>query len=176
MGPEPASTINGWTILFHPLLLQQVAATVVDVQRAQVRDPIGYRKKNCAKRLKAILKLVSVDIPSDPSNIAYRLGSTLGADYTHWFRAKFFQQYRLFFRYDASQKIIIFAGVNHEKTKRAYWSDTDAHSVFFDMLTSGNQPDDWDSLKNACLEQSRQQRQAGDTDMLVPAKALLEDN
>ena len=64
----------------------------------------------------------------------------MGADYTHWFRAKFFQQYPGVFRYDASKKVIIFAWVNDEKTKRAYGSDTDAYSVFFDMLTSGNPP------------------------------------
>ena len=32
----------------------------------------------------------------------YRQGGTLGDDRKHWFRAKFFQQYRLFFRYRAS--------------------------------------------------------------------------
>ena len=32
----------------------------------------------------------------------YRQGGTLGDDRKHWFRAKFLQQYRLFFRYRAS--------------------------------------------------------------------------
>ena len=38
-------------------------------------------------------------IPQDPSRTEYRQGNTLGADHRHWFRAKFVQQYRLFFRY-----------------------------------------------------------------------------
>ena len=37
-------------------------------------------------------------------------------------RAKFFQQYRLFFRYHAQAKVIVFAWVNDEDTKQAYGS------------------------------------------------------
>ena len=175
MGLEPAATVNGWTILFHPMFLQQVAATVAAVQRAQAREPVGYAKKNSAKRLKAILKLSFVDIPADPSSSAYRLGSTLGTGYSHWFRAKFFQQYRLFFRYDAKRKIIIYAWINDEKTKRAYGSGTDAYAVFFGMLMAGNPPDDWDSLKTACLEEDRRRRQVREDGLLSQARALLGD-
>lgn len=173
--PAPALTFNGWTILLHPLFVRQVAATVADVRRVQARDPAGYTRKNCAKRLKAILKLSCADIPADPSSTAYRLGSSLGADYTHWFRAKFFQQYRLFFRYDASQKIIIYGWVNDESTRRAYGSDTDAYSVFSSMLATGNPPDDWDSLRDACIEENRRRHQAGEADVLIEARALPSD-
>ena len=108
MGLEPALTVNGWTIMFHPLFVEQIAALVADVQRARQRDAATYKTKNSAKRLKAILKLTCSDIPSDPTNTSYRQGSTLGESYKHWFRAKFFQQYRLFFRYDVNEKIIIY--------------------------------------------------------------------
>ena len=37
----------------------------------------------------------------------------------HWFRAKFFQQYRLFFRYHAGSKVVVFAWVNDENTLRS---------------------------------------------------------
>lgn len=37
----------------------------------------------------------------------------------HWFRAKFFQQYRLFFRYHRAQRIIVYAWVNDEQTRCA---------------------------------------------------------
>lgn len=36
----------------------------------------------------------------------------------HWFRAKFFQQYRRFFRYHQASKIIVYAWVNIEATLR----------------------------------------------------------
>ncbi|WP_287751309.1 type II toxin-antitoxin system YhaV family toxin, partial [Microcystis sp. M046S1] len=71
------------------------------------------------KRLAAIAKLAFDTIPHDQTSSAYRLGTTLGDDYKHWFRAKFFQQYRLFFRYHEESKIILFAWVNDENSKRA---------------------------------------------------------
>jgi 6-phosphofructokinase 1 len=45
-----------------------------------------------------------------------RQGGTLGEEYKHWFRAKFLQQFRLFFRYQqsAGAKIIVLAWVNDE--------------------------------------------------------------
>jgi hypothetical protein len=39
-------------------------------------------------------------IPADPSRREYRQGNTLGEAYRHWFRAKFFGRFRLFFCYD----------------------------------------------------------------------------
>jgi len=85
-------------------------------------------------------------IPQDPSKPEYRQGTTLGADHKHWFRAKFFQQYQLFFRYHAPSKIIVLAWVNDEDTKRAYESNDDAYRVFRKMLESGHPPDDWAQL------------------------------
>jgi toxin YhaV len=76
----------------------------------------------------------------------YRQGNTLGGQHKHWFRAKFFQQYRLFFRYHAGSKVIVFAWVNDDQTKRAFESSDDAYRVFRKMLESGHPPDDWDQL------------------------------
>ena len=76
----------------------------------------------------------------------YRQGATLGDDRKHWFRAKFFQQYRLFFRFHQTSKIIVYAWVNDEDTKRAYDSNTDAYLVFKKMLDRGYPPDEWDEL------------------------------
>jgi toxin YhaV len=63
-----------------------------------------------------------------------------------WFRPKFFQQYRLFFRYQQASKIIVYAWVNDEHTKRAYESGDDAYRVFAKMQASGHPPDSWDAL------------------------------
>lgn len=70
----------------------------------------------------------------------------LETGFRHWFRAKFFQQYRLFFRYHAESKVIVYAWVNDEGSKRAYESDTDAYRVFQRMLKIGTPPDDWNNL------------------------------
>lgn len=63
------------------------------------------------------------------STLTDRQGNTLVSEYKHWFRVKFFQQYRLFLRYHLQQKIIVYAWVNDEKSKRAYENKTDAYRV-----------------------------------------------
>jgi toxin YhaV len=140
--------INGWKIFAHPVFLNQVEELFKQVEHLQQKYPQDYQKKNVTKRLAAIAKLAFEVIPQDPTRSDYRQGSTLGNDYKHWFRAKFFQQYRLFFRYHLEAKIIVLVWVNDENSKRAYESSTDAYRVFQKMLESGNPPDDWDELVN----------------------------
>lgn len=79
----------------------------------------------------SIVKLAFDVIPQDPARPEYRQGATLGDDHKHWLRAKFFQQYRLFFRYHAASKLIVFAWVNDEDSK---------------MLEGGHPPDEWNQL------------------------------
>ena len=138
--------INGWTVFAHPLFLTQLEQLISQVEILKKKDPIGYTKKNASKRLAAINKLAFEVIPQDPMRIEYRQGATLGTDRKHWFRAKFFQQYRLFFRYHAQVKMIVYVWVNDENTKRAYESSDDAYLVFRNMLESGRPPDDWEQL------------------------------
>ena len=146
----PAATaplaVSGWTLFAHPLFLDQVEALVARAEALRARDPIGYTRKNAAKRLGAIARLAFELIPQDPTRPEYRQGSTLGDDRKHWFRAKFFQQYRLFFRYHQASRIIVYAWVNDEDTKRAYERSDDAYCVFQKMLERGRPPDDWERL------------------------------
>lgn len=116
------------------------------VEALQQKDPVGYVKKNASKRLAAITKLAFEVIPQDPARPDYRQGNTLGDHHKHWFRAKFFQQYRLFFRYHAPSKVLVLAWVNDEDSKRAYESSDDAYRVFQKMLQAGHPPDDWTQL------------------------------
>ena len=153
--------INGWTIFAHPLFLDQVELLVEQVEALKKKDAVGYIKKNASKRLAAIAKLAFEDIPQDPSRADYRQGNTLGDEHKHWFRAKFFQQYRLFFRYHASSKVIVYAWVNNEDTKRAYESSDDAYRVFRKMLESGHPPDDWGKLLAEARAQSGRLQQIG---------------
>lgn len=138
--------VKGWTIFAHPLFLDQIETLIQHVEALKQKDPVGYVKKNATKRLAAVAKLAFDVIPQDPGRAEYRQGNTLGEDHKHWFRAKFFQQYRLFFRYHAPSKVIVYAWVNDEDTKRAYESSDDAYRVFRKMLGSGHPPDDWDQL------------------------------
>lgn len=145
-GRTAALVVNGWTIFAHPLFLAQVAELTGEVEALKRKDPGGYSRKNAAKRLAAILRLAFEIIPQDPTKAEYRLGGTLGDEHRHWFGAKFFQQYRLFFRYHAATRVIVLAWVNDESTRRAYESSKDAYRVFRRMLDSGHPPDDWDRL------------------------------
>lgn len=148
--PQPL-VVHGWTLFAHPLFLTQLEALSQQVEALRQKDPAGYGKKNASKRLAAITQLAFDIIPQDPTRPEYRQGGTLGKDHKHWFRAKFFQQYRLFFRYHAASRIIVFAWVNDEASKRAYESSDDAYRVFSKMLASGHPPDDWPQL----LEQAQ---------------------
>ena len=148
--------IHGWAVFAHPLFLDQLEALTRQVDALRDKDPGGYVKKNATKRLAAIRKLAFDVIPQDPARPEYRQGNTLGDEHRHWFRAKFFQWYRLFFRFHAPSKMIVLAWVNDmdtTDTKRAYESDDDAYRVFRKMLASGHPPDDWERLR---AEASRQ--------------------
>ncbi len=145
-GKASPLVIHGWTIFAHPLFLAQIEALAQQVEVLKQKDPVGYVKKNASKRLTAITRLAFDIIPQAPARPEYRQGGTLGDDHKHWFRAKFFQQYRLFFRYHAPSRVIVFAWGNDKDIKRAYESSDDAYRVFRRMLESGHPPDDWSQL------------------------------
>jgi toxin YhaV len=138
--------LHGWTVFAHPLFLIQIEALAQQVEALRQKDPVGYVRKNASKRLAAITKLAFDVIPQDPARPGYRQGSTLGGEFKHWFRAKFFQQYRLFFRYHATSRVIVLVWGDDEDSKRAYYSSDDAYLVFRKMLESGHPPDDWSQL------------------------------
>jgi len=144
--PEGAFDAHGWTVYLHPLFQAQLDRLQNSVEALRRKEPLKYRNHATAKRLVALLRLVSDIIPQDPTRPEYRQGAALGEEHRHWFRAKFFQQYRLFFRYHTGRKIIVFAWVNDAQTKRAYESDDDAYRVFRKMLLQGHPPDDWEAL------------------------------
>ena len=151
MSDKKQLIINQWRIFAHPLFISQLEELTNKVERLRQKYPQDYQKKNATKRLAAINKLAFEIIPQESTRKEYRQGNTLGKEYKHWFRAKFFQQYRLFFRYHQQQKIIVYVWVNDEKSKRAYESKTDAYRIFAKMLDNNNPPNNWQTL----LKQSK---------------------
>lgn len=152
---EAPLVVNGWSLFAHPLFLDQIETLLAKVEAIKTKDPKTWKQKNSTKRLAAITKLALEDIPENPARPEYRQGGSLGAERKHWFRAKFFQQYRLFFRYHAAHRIIVYAWVNDEDTKRAYDSSDDAYRVFRKMIDTGHPPDDWDTLLKEARTESR---------------------
>jgi toxin YhaV len=144
-GKPAPFVVHGWTLFAHPLFLAQIEALAGQVEELKLKDGVGYVKKNASKRLAAIIRLAFDVIPQDPARPDYRQGGTLGEDRKHWFRAKFFQQYRLFFRYHAQSRIIVLAWVNDENTKRAYKSGDypRALKLFRKASDDGNIVADW---------------------------------
>jgi toxin YhaV len=138
--------VGDWEIYAHPLFLDQLEALVSAADRARRKDPAGFANSRDAKMLAAVLKLAFEDIPADPGHKRFEQGETLGPTRKHWRGAKFYQQYRLFFRFSSAAKVIVLAWVNDNGTKRAHGSRTDAYVTFARMLKSGNPPDDWDTL------------------------------
>jgi toxin YhaV len=138
---------NGWELFAHPLLLDQLERLTLAVEKARAKKPGAYRGNANFKVLAALHELMFNQIPADPAKSTYRQGTTLGANRKHWFRAKFGgQRFRLFFRFDSSAKIIIYAWVNDSETLRTYGSRDDAYAVFRRMLDRGEPPEGWAEL------------------------------
>ncbi len=153
---ETPLIVNGWTIFADPCFLNAVESLQSQVQALRQKHPDSWTKKNAAKRLAAIAQLALQSIPEDPTRDIYRQGKTLGEANKGWRRAKFYQQYRLFFRYHLGQKTLVYGWVNGPDTKRAYDSKTDAYQVFQKMIESGHPPNDWaDLLKGAQAQGAR---------------------
>ena len=152
--------VGDWEVYAHPLFLDQLEALTAAVDRAREKDPDGYRSGRDAKMLAAVLKLAFEDIPADPAHKRFEQGEALGPARKHWRRAKFYQQYRLFFRFSSTAKVMVLACVNDEQTKRAYGSRTDAYAMFAKMLKAGNPPDDWDALLTSSTAPSANARLA----------------
>jgi len=130
---------EGWTLVWHPLFASQIEAL-------EVKVATGRKASRSVKILAMAKRLIREEIPANPGSAKFRQGLTLGDENRHWRRAVFFQQYRLFFRYDSRMKVIIYVWMNDEDTKRAYESKTDAYRVFQKMLESGFPPGDFEEL------------------------------
>jgi toxin YhaV len=152
-------TVNGWQLYAHPLFLDQIERLIESVREERSKNPFGYQGTPSAKLLAALRMVVFERVPQDPADPRYRQGDSLGEDNKHWFRDKFGAgRFRVFFRYDSRAKIIIYAWVNDEESKRTYGAKTDAYAVFASMLKSGNPPNDWPQLLAAARAPDCQKR------------------
>jgi toxin YhaV len=96
--------------------------------------------------LATINRHIRETIPRNPGAAEFRQGNTLGSDNRHWFRAKFHERYRLFYRFSSREKVIIYAWVNDERTLRKSGSRTDPYRVFRAMLEAGDPPNTMERL------------------------------
>ena len=136
--------VNGWTLLFHEAMIGQMKSLADAYERARKADAENFRSNAGVKLFAALARLMLQVIPADPSRPEYRQGNTLGDEYRHWFRMKFYGRFRLFFRYDSRSRIIVYAWVNDERTLRQRGGNP--YEVFWRMLASGTPPNEWAAL------------------------------
>ncbi len=127
---------HGWNLLFHDCLIEQLRNLEAAVQRAKKQDTQGFAANANVKLFNALAQLMLETVPSGPDREEYRQGNTMGAAFRHWRRAKIGRRFRLFFRFDARSRVIIFAWVND--------------GVFHKILERGHPADDWAALRAAC--------------------------
>jgi toxin YhaV len=138
--------VNGWRLFQYPLFENQLKRLTEAVEQLSISKPDTYKEHPKAKLLATIHRHVTEIIPRDPNAPEFRQGDTLGPDNRHWFREKFHQRYRLFFRFSSKDRVIVYVWVNDEFTLRKAGSKTDAYAVFKSMLTAGNPPRTFEDL------------------------------
>jgi toxin YhaV len=138
--------VNGWRLYVHPLFEQQFQQLVEQVEALAAKDPVRYKELPAAKLLATVNRHIRETIPRNPSAAEFRQGNTLGSDNRHWFRAKFHERYRLFYRFSSRERVIIYGWVNAARTLRKSGSVTDPYRVFRAMLEAGDPPNTMEQL------------------------------
>jgi toxin YhaV len=137
--------------MVHPCFVDQLQSFSAKAAAGFISNPNGKATK-AEKVVAAIERITYKVVPSSVGSVEHRQGDSLGPENKHWFRVKFFQQYRLFYRYDSASKIIIYVWVNDEETLRAYGSKTDAYVTFRKMLDGGYPPSTFEELLKEARE------------------------
>jgi toxin YhaV len=149
--PDPPPVVrNGWQIYVWGEFRQTWTRLRAEVARLEASDPANYKRHPTTIFLRDLRDIVLSQVPANPDDKRYRLGTTLGPAYRHWRRVKFRGRFRLFFRYSSKHKAIFFVWLNDEKTLRKDGSRTDVYAVFRTMLERKQPPTDWANLIAAC--------------------------
>jgi toxin YhaV len=156
-GGRPFAERNGWRLFRHGEFRRTLDRLATEVERLAGARPQDWQSHPKAKLLRRILDLIEVEIPRDPNASEFAQGNTLGPAHRHWRRAKFLGRFRLFFRFDSTSRIIVYAWVNDENTLRKAGARSDPYAVFHHKLASGNPPDDWAAL----LDEARRAEASG---------------
>jgi toxin YhaV len=144
--------VNGWRLYAHPEFTQQFKRLSTQVEALAAKTPATYRDQPATKLLTTIQRYILEIIPRDPNAPEFHQGNTLGEDNRHWFRAKFHERYRLFFRFSSREKVIIYAWVNDENSLRKSGARTDPYALFRNMLAAGKPPSSMVQLSGASKE------------------------
>jgi toxin YhaV len=134
---------NGWQLFYFKVFKEALDELEQAVTKLAQQDPSGYKSHPKTRLLASIYKAITQMVPADPDHPDFRLGKTLGAQYTNWRRVKkgMPDRYRLFFRFASRPiKLIVYVWFNDEDTLRKAGSKTDVYEVFKRMLSRGQVP------------------------------------
>lgn len=145
---------NGWTLYTYCLFDEQLTRIVDRVQAAAKADPKGYKRHPVTKLLTTIQRYIEHLIPQNPNAPEFRQGNTLGKDNRHWFRAKFHDRYRLFYRFSTKDRVIVYCWLNDQTSLRKSGSKSDPYVVFQSMLERGDPPRSLNELIGKSREMS----------------------
>lgn len=143
-----------WEKLWHPIFEEKYLALLTLVEREIENDPEHFYDSKIYKFFECVTDCIENRIFIDPKSSEFVLGNTLGKTNRDWRRAKkgMPNRYRLFFKYSTSNKSIVLAWFNDEKTLRKANSKTDVYEVFKKMLAQGILPSNMQDLINASSE------------------------
>jgi toxin YhaV len=144
--------VNGWKLYLYPLFDRQLEQLESRVEALALKSPGDYQEHPASKLLATIHRYIREIIPRDPNAPEFRQGNTLGADNRHWFRAKFHERYRLFFRFSSKEKVIVYAWMNDERSLRKSGSKTDPYRIFRELLEAGEPPHSIEQLLRRAKE------------------------
>lgn len=136
--------INGWRIFYFKLFQMRLNQLEQKVRKLQEKSPDTYQQHPTTKLLASVLKVITQQVPADPDHADFRLGKTLGDQYTAFRRVKkgMPDRYRLFFRFTSETVSIIYIWLNDQNSLRKEGSKTDVYVVFKKLLDKGTVPMD----------------------------------
>lgn len=148
--------INGWKIYYFRLFSVQLTDLEEAVQKLKTESPATYKHHPKTKLLASVYNSIINRVPSDPTHKQFLLGNTLGKSYRSWRRVKkgLPNRYRLFFKFKATPKKIVYVWFNDETTLRKEGAKTDVYVVFCNMLKNNRIPDSIDTLLKASIQPS----------------------
>jgi toxin YhaV len=144
--------VNGWHLFQYPLFENQIKTLTDIAEQLSIAQPGNYKQHPKTKLLATIHRYIAEIIPRNPNSLEFRQGDSLGPDNRHWFRAKFHQRCRLFFRFSSKAKVIVYVWVNDETTLRKAGSKSDPYAVFKSMLAAGDPPGSLEALLKRAKE------------------------
>jgi toxin YhaV len=134
---------NGWQLFYFNLFKAALDELEQAVAKLARQNPTRYKSHPKTRLLASVYKAITQTVPANPDHTDFRLGKTLGAEYSNWRRVKkgLPDRYRLFFRFASSPiKLIVYVWFNDEDSLRKAGSRTDVYEAFKRMLMRGEVP------------------------------------